>query len=197
MYDCLTGVNLATIKYPSSINKICIDGLETLIVAGSKIGEIYLSILEGPSATSTPYTFKGHTACISSLSISHQGPYLISGDTSGVIFVWDMVNKLKIRSFNYPCTNLAFLTLTLKSPFLFTLPPEDYNLPLIRPFQWRVVPDEEKHNILCYNTNAVPLKVAEITPTSSPQNGDLIKLTNTYNSLIGSFFDTINASTNI
>ncbi|KAM0683918.1 hypothetical protein MDAP_000655 [Mitosporidium daphniae] len=172
---------------------LCIDALETMVISGAFDGDIFVYLLEGMENSASPFALKGHACAVNSLSITGQSPFLVSGDESGCIFVWDLVNKLKIRTFNYPGTGLSFTQVSIKSPFLLNPPHEGYQFPLIRPFQRTLASAEERHNVSCYisSTSTRERKSSAVAPNQCTE--DVKTLANTYKNLIGNFFDIINS----
>ena len=192
----MSGDLIATIRYSSPISKMCIDALETMVIAGASNGDIFVSLLENGEGSTPSFTFKGHVSTIKALSIAGDSPLLVSGDESGNIFVWDLVNKLKIRSFNYPGTGLSFAQLSIKSPFLSNdAPYESYQFPLIRPFQRALASSEERQDVSCYISDTFTGRQASsysVPPQPQPQI-KLKELADTYRNLIGNVFDVINS----
>ena len=112
LYDMIDGQLMAKFEFPSPINTVTMTSVEMTILAAAEDGNIYLvdlgkydahdlnsinSITHDASERQDFFCLRGHRAVITSMALSVDETVVVSGDSSGLLIVWNLISRQHLR----------------------------------------------------------------------------------------------------
>jgi len=116
VFDLCDGQSLARFSFPEPISTSTWSADETLIIAGSQSGAIYLIDLSFSVSNVERQVLQKHHGPVNTMQLSSDERLLISGGSDGLVVFWDLVTKQPIKWHSIPTALITNILADFKEP---------------------------------------------------------------------------------
>lgn len=117
------GGSLATVSFPSALTALALHPADANVFVGASDGVIYCVDLCSPLTTASastsfavPLRLRGHEGAISSMCMSIEGCFLVSGSRDCTAKVWDCVSGQCLKSFTSHTGPVTYVATMFRPP---------------------------------------------------------------------------------